>query len=544
MLFLFLRQKLLMARNSVSREFMIRRLPFIALGIGFWVLLYIGTFKVLSFLRAIDIFGEILAERLLSLVLFSITGFLMLSTVITSLSSFYLSRDVPFLLTNPIETRDILRLKSFESIVLSSWMVTAFTLPVFMAYGASYHAPVIYYGLSFFAFMLLVLIAAGTGITAAHLLTRVFPARRSRQFLLLLGLVLFLAFYFLIKTAIPGDPGSPGGFVRTFTAIRTDSPFLPGYWVMKTVFPVLKDRTPDIFYLMLLISNSAFFLLLAQASGQRFYRRNIDRVQPSGSGQGRLSARSYPGTGSAVFFKDIRFFFRDAGQWSQIFIIGALILVYTYNFRSIPIDAIMDLSPFARGIIVLINLLMSGLVLTAVAARFLFTSVSLEGRAFWVVKTAPLSAGKFLWSKFLYGFIPLTAIVMTMVSLTNYMLKVDGPLLILSEGTALLLSFSVCALGAGLGAAWPKFEYDNIASVSIGMGAMTFMLIAFGLVVATLSVSAWGYYLYAESMRSGGLHAAGDIMIALCFLSVFFINAAAFLVAMKTGIRRLRTMEF
>lgn len=543
MFFLFIRQKILMMRNSFTLRGLAKRLPFIALGAGFWFLLFFGTCKGLSFLSGIGTFGELLSERLLSVVLFVIAVFLMLSTIVASLSTFYLSRDIPFLLSNPLETRDIVRLKTFESVLLSSWTVVLFTEPVFLAYGASYHAAALYYAASFLAFLLLVLTAVGIGMTLAHLLAKFFPVRRSREILLGLGLVLFLFFYFAIKSNLPAGYGHPEDFLKAFALFKTDAPFLPGFWVMKTILPSLKGQTPDVFYMILLVFSGAFFIFAAQIAGRCFYISNVEKIRPSDDIRAPLSERSYPRPGSALLFKDLRIFLRDAGQWPQVFIICALVMVYVYNFKSAPLKEIMTMSPFAREILVIANLFMAGLVLTAMAARFLFTSVSFEGQAFWVVRSAPLSLRKFLWSKFLYGCIPLTGVVLFLVSLTNYILKISGPLLLLSEATAFFLSLSVSGLAAGMGATFPKFEYENIASVSVGMGALSFMLIAFALITATLSAGAWGYYLYATGIKAGGAHTAEGIRLAICLSVIFLMNSVAFYLPMRTGIKRLETMQ-
>jgi hypothetical protein len=81
-----------------------QRLPFTAVGVLFWFLCYAGTYKVLSYIRGIDVFGELLSEKIFSLTFFSLLGFLLLSNVITALSSFYLATDIPFLLSKPIKT--------------------------------------------------------------------------------------------------------------------------------------------------------------------------------------------------------------------------------------------------------------------------------------------------------------------------------------------------------------------------------------------------------------------------------------------------------
>ena len=101
---------------------------------------------------------------------------------------------------------------------------------------------------------------------------------------------------------------------------------------------------------------------------------------------------------TAMFYKDIKIFFGDTGQWSQVFIIGTLIMIYVYNFKSIPINALSGF-PFIKEIMVLVNLVLSGLVLSAVSARFIYASVSLEGQAFWIIRTSPVDMNRFIRSK-------------------------------------------------------------------------------------------------------------------------------------------------
>ena len=171
---------------------------------------------------------------------FSLLGFLILSSIITAISSFYLSKDIQLLLSKPVEIRDILRLKTFEAFMNSSWMVLSFMPPVFIAYGISYGAPAGYYLLVIGCFLLFSLITAGIGITTAHILTRLFPAKRTRNVLFGIGVVLFLLFYFLIKGLIPQDISTPEGFINSIMSFKTESPILPSYWITEAVFPVLK----------------------------------------------------------------------------------------------------------------------------------------------------------------------------------------------------------------------------------------------------------------------------------------------------------------
>ena len=350
MLLTLILPKFLSLKNSLSARVMLKRAPFIAIGIGFWILLYIGTCKVLSFIRGIDFFGEVLSAKLLSMTFFGLTGFLILSNVITAISSFYLSKDIPFLLTKPIAITDIIRLKSLETFLNSSWMVMSFIPPVFIAYGVSYHASAGYYIAISSVFILFLLLTAGIGIGIAHMLIRFFPARRTKIVLLGVGMFLFLLLYFTMKSIIPRTLETPEDLLGSFMSFRTDSPLLPGYWITETVLPMLRGKTPDVFYALVLLSNCMFFSLLSFVIGMRVFRKNIEKLQPSGQGPGRgLLGGFYPDQKTAVFYKDIQVFFRDTGQWSQVAIIGALVMVYIYNFKSIPIDAMAESDAVYQG---------------------------------------------------------------------------------------------------------------------------------------------------------------------------------------------------
>ncbi len=532
---LLARPKLWGLRNSLTAPAVLRRLPFAVIGALFWFGLYLAAYHLLSFIRGIEFMGEIISEKLFSMTFFSLTGFLVLSNVITAISAFYLSKDLPFLFSKPLPTAKIVSFKTVETGLDTSWMVITFLAPVFVAYGAHYSAPPLYYMASLAAILLFFALTTGIGVLIAHLLTAIFPARRSRDVMLGAITLLFLAFYFTIKSALPSDLNAPDAVMLSFTRFSPDSPFLPDYWMTRTLFPLLKGGRPDFFYGLVLISNACFFLLLSSTFGKIIYRRNIEKILPVEKTPGRgLLAGIFPSADTSFLYKDGITFFRDTGQWSQVFVILALVAVYLYNFKAIPMEALLGLSPFAVQIMVAVNLLMAGLVLSAVAARFLYTAVSIEGRAFWIVKTSPVDARRMLWMKFFAGFPPVAVLIVSLVVLTNYSMHVKGTLMILSALTGLLLSATVCGLATGLGASYPKFGYENVAAVSVSIGAMVFMVIAFAVVTATIAVESWIFYLH--TVRPGG---APPAEVALLLLALAGIHFSAFYLPMRTGAERL-----
>ena len=45
-----------------------------------------------------------------------------------------------------------------------------------------------------------------------------------------------------------------------------------------------------------------------------------------------------PGPIKSFTVKEIKTFLRDQTQWSQLFLIAALVIIYVYNFKVLPID--------------------------------------------------------------------------------------------------------------------------------------------------------------------------------------------------------------
>jgi hypothetical protein len=127
--------------------------------------------------------------------------------------------------------------------------------------------------------------------------------------------------------------------------------------------------------------------------------------------------------------------------------------------------------------------------------------------------------------------------MLILVFLTNLAINIRGVLMYLSLGTVLMLCISVSGLGTGFGAIYPKFRHENIASVSMSLGGMAFMLIAFSVVIATLSLEAWIFYVHN---LKGEMDMSGKIQIAASLVMIILINAIAFYLPMRIGKKKLQ----
>jgi len=183
--------KVLSVKNSLSTKKTLERVPFTLLGVAFWLFVYIVFRKLLIYFKGVDVLGDILSAKLLSMVFLSFLSLLMMSNILTALTTFYLSRDLEILFTRPVETKKIQTAKTLETFLTSSWMVIFFALPVFIAYGHVYKAGFIYYIALPLIFISFLLIPAGIGITVTHVIARILPASSARSIVMALGILFF-----------------------------------------------------------------------------------------------------------------------------------------------------------------------------------------------------------------------------------------------------------------------------------------------------------------------------------------------------------------
>src|SRR5258708_25238977 len=221
------------------------------------------------------------------------------------------------------------------------------------------------------------------------------------------------------------------------------------------------------------ISGAVYFEGWSKAQESRQGRRKFiwfDQVLDA-------ATRLFPETTSAIMIKDIKTFLRDTTQWSQLFLLLALIVVYLYNFKVLPLERSPMPAGTLRTLVSFANLALAGFVLSAVAVRFAFPAISLEGKAFWILQSSPISLRALLWSKFWLIFVPLLVLGELLVFLSNLLLHVPDWMMVLSLITVCLMTFGITAIGVGLGALYPNFNYDNAAEIPTSfVGAVSWIM--------------------------------------------------------------------
>jgi ABC-2 type transport system permease protein len=240
----------------------------------------------------------------------------------------------------------------------------------------------------------------------------------------------------------------------------------------------------------------------------------------------------------------VKLFFRDTSQWSQLFLLVALIIVYLYSFKLLPLERAAMPSFFLQNLISFLNLVMVGFVTSAVAVRFVFPAVSLEGEAFWIIRSAPISLREFLWAKFWSSLLPLLILSEILIVVSNLLLSVTPFMMIIGIVTVFMITFGVTALGVGLGATFPRFKYENVAQIPTGFGGIVYMIVTMFFIGSVVLLEAWPVYrIFTAQIFGRHISLSGWIWLCMSFVLVIGINITAFLLPIRIGLKRLNQRE-
>ena len=294
------------------------------------------------------------------------------------------------------------------------------------------------------------------------------------------------------------------------------SAWLPNEWAADALMSWLGGSF-DAFPFLLLLSTASAFAVLGAWVHVHHYGRGFTRAQEGADRRagGRrmrwvdvLLSRFSPRTRELVG-KEVKVFFRDSTQWSQLILLGVLVVVYVYNTRVMPLYSGEQVSFFLINLVSFLNLGLAGFVVAAIAARFVFPAMSLEGRMLWLLRSSPLEVRTLFWTKYWVGTVPLLAVALPLIVFTDIMLQASPFILILTTITMVGVTFALTALALGFGALFPNFETENVAEIPTSFGGLLFMMSAVLYLGGVVVLEAWPVYLFLTARLRG----AGSVSV-------------------------------
>jgi ABC-2 type transport system permease protein len=384
------------------------------------------NWMVLSLLQkpeVIEVVGGAALESIPTLMLSAAFLAVLLISFQVLLEALYLAGDMDFLLSSPVPARAVFVAKLFQAVLPNFLLLALFTLPVLWGLGAASGYNVLYYPLALLLLALQVLAATGLSALLVMAVVRIFPARRVFEVLSFLGAVLAMLcsqWYNLGRRLSVSEGEFAPAFAQTTRALsRFSNPWLPLTWPGLGLVALAQGKwLAGLGYLTLSAGLAVGVFTLSLRVAERLYYSGWARVQAAPARKPkRVVARPgvharrllLPPVVISIVQKDLRVWRRDLRNLSQLIgpVILAIIYVVLVLSRGSTDDHFVKLT---QRYVFYLNIFIVLFVGSGLVIRLATMGFSQEGKHYWILKTAPVSASQLVLAKWLVAYLPTLAV--------------------------------------------------------------------------------------------------------------------------------------
>ncbi len=547
---ILLRPFLLAAKNSFFAK---SRIPFRPIGILIFsltvclVLYKIGV-RVISYFHSQNELGIILSLKIFQMAWITLFAMLVFSCMVSAVSSLFLSQDNEIIFAAPVAKSDIFCMRYVTTSIYTSWMMIVFSIPIFAAYGTVFAASFLYWPLMLGAIIATAAIATAFGMGFTVVLVNLFPAKRTKDIILYLSICFGIFIYLIFRLMRPEDlvnPDKYSHFIDYLSTLSTPAaPYIPAAWAANMLSAYLMEHQVDFLLIALLVITPISLFFMGEWAMERWFLSGFTKSQESFGGYRKFfSGRKYRrGSLQWMFLKESKLFLRDSAEWSQLFMIAALVIVYLYNFKVLPVERSVFEEEYVTNLISFLNIGLTGFVVASLAARFVYPSIGAEGGAFYIIMSSPLSTARYILHKYLFYVIPFTALALILLAVSNHLLHITGPMWWISVTTGLIITWTVLAMALGFGAIYADFKAENRAAALGGIGAILFLFTAIAFEMAIIFLGGSTVYRVMRGWLRNGILPPGDLLtLAGWILASIAISLFLALFFIRTGIRKLES---
>ena len=508
---------------------------------GDYVLFYRLFRAIAGVEQETPIFALVLLRNLLGLVFLVATVILFSSAMTAAIGAFFTDLDLDVYHAGPRSKLRIALTRWLKTLVQSATVVYVFLVPLLWAFARWYEKSPAFVLAILVNLLLLLTIPVSLASLTILLLVRWFPVRRVHQIVATIAVLVLTLVVIAFRMSRPERFFTEVDTVNVAEVLRSiELPAMSVYpstavaeLMTRAEAPLLAPRI-----VVTALVSFALFFVAARAWYFTAFVRARESMAPVAIGAAaattlldRLFARADPPL-RAMIGKEVRTIGRDVAQWSQVFLMAALLFIYLYNIRMLPLggDARATLVAYA-------NLGMTGFVIAAICLRFAYPSVSGEGKAFWIIQSAPISYRSFLAVKVLVYAAPLTLFSLLLTAFANVILEANAVVWTFTLIGSSLLAVTLVSLAVGLGALSPNFNAENPLQVGLSLGGFAYMAVAMAY-VATIMVLA-ARPLMQHFMRSVvGIEDAA-VGATLPVVTALTLSAALSVISLVAAERRL-----
>lgn len=483
--------------------------------IGFAIGGFFFARYVTAYMLAQAKIGIFLFHRFLSMLLYVFFISINLGNMVVCYATLYKSKEVQFLLTQPLSYAKIFIVKFLDNFFYSSTTLFLVGFSVLFGYGSYFQMPWTFYlFVMFFVLVPFMLIAALLAAIVLMLLLKLGAIINFKR--LVVGLVaLYLgSVYTYFKITDPLDlvaevmkyyPDVNRYFGNLDPSVVV---FLPNHWIAEILFWVqYGDLSRALPYFAVLLLSCGGLMVISVLIARKIYYPTwlVSLGLRIGSEDRRRSGYRFfdfakpsiiPPQTEMMLKKDFWSFFREPSQWIHLLILLVLMVIFVMSVASLDLKLTI---PFLQTVSYLVVLVFNGFLVSSIALRFVYPMISLEGETFWSVRSAPIKLGVVYILKLTVSALFIVLLAEALAVVSNLSLR-DNPLLVqIAMFTVFWLALSLVSLNLGGGSYFADYKERNAVRIASSQGAsLTFLLslIMLALVVGILFFPLNRYFEY------------------------------------------------
>jgi ABC-2 type transport system permease protein len=444
--------------------------------------------------EATPFFALAILRNLLSMVFLVASVILFSSALTAAIGAFFTDLDLDIYQATPQPKVRIVLSRWLKTLLQSATVVFVFLIPLFVAFARENPQPKSFYAVMLTNLALLLTIPVTLASLTIVILVRWFPVRRVHQIVATLAMLVLTLAVIAFRASRPERLFSEIATDDLVTVLRTielpSMSIYPGTALAEVMVDPEQSRFPRRIFLLAIVLLAAFTAIATPIYFTAFVRAR-ESMAPVALGAtavtrwfDRLLARARP-TIRAMIAKEIRTLSRDVAQWSQIFLMAALLFIYLYNIRLLPLGG-----DTRATMVAYLNLGMAGFVVAAICLRFAYPSVSSEGKAFWIMQAAPVSYRELLLVKVLVYSAPLTLVALLLTTFANVILEANAIVWTFTLLGSSMLAITLVSLGVGMGGLAPNFNIENPLQVGLSLGGFAYMAVSMAYVGGMMIIMA------------------------------------------------------
>jgi ABC-2 type transport system permease protein len=526
-----------------GRETLIKNTLVLIFAAMFFPVIYQLFYFVFNHFYSVPIIGGLLINKLISTFFLTFSIMVILSSIVAAIPVLYLSHDMDFLFSSPIKADTIFSVQCVKIIAGASWMIILMGIPIFGAYMAVMKISLMQYFFILFCHVPFFIILSSAGIMATVILVRFFPAENVRNIAIALSGIFAVVFIIYFRMLQP-EKLTGAGFDQVSDFIKNlrtpDAFWMPHAYFTAIVKKVTAGGIAEGLGPFLYFLSASLFTLAAVIQSSKYLYFE---------GYGKKGARkkekplsvNYRYTKHTAFtaqsLKDMKYLTRDTSQWIQVVFLAGIIFIYLFNLYKLPAELFG-----LRDFIFFLNIGFIGMVLAAVGSRFILPVISIEGKGFWIFKTAPVTMEKYVMRKFFTYSIPVVLTGQFVSVMSIMMLKPGLFVNYLTLYSTFCITVVIASAGTGLGAYFADFNIKNPEDLITGAAGLAYMFLTFIYVAIVLVLEApvvKDYYMAALVKAKPFI--PGDYMVN--YILIFLLAAGISVPVLMAGIKKLKYME-